>query len=69
MFTIFVSNDIFYTTGSDNTTYRFYMLKEIAMFDTDSRLPLYYQLMDVVVEKINNGELKEHDKLPSERAM
>ncbi|MCJ7841541.1 GntR family transcriptional regulator [Lederbergia sp. NSJ-179] len=39
------------------------------MMQKDSRLPLYYQLMDSIVEKIDSGELKEHDKLPSEREL
>ncbi|MBS4197708.1 GntR family transcriptional regulator [Lederbergia citri] len=39
------------------------------MIDMDSRLPLYYQLMDIIIEKINKGELKDHDKLPSERQL
>ena len=53
------------------TTLRIYFnaFKEIAMVDTDNRLPLYYQLMDIIIKKINNGELKEHDKLPSEREL
>ncbi|MEK3888623.1 GntR family transcriptional regulator [Bacillus sp. FSL K6-3431] len=39
------------------------------MIEKDSRLPLYYQLMDIILEKIESGELKEHDKLPSEREL
>ncbi|WP_062110675.1 GntR family transcriptional regulator [Bacillus niameyensis] len=39
------------------------------MIEKDNRLPLYYQLMDMIVEKIESGELKEHDKLPSEREL
>lgn len=35
--------------------------------DKKSRVPLYAQLMDIVLEKISSGELKEHDQLPSER--
>lgn len=69
-FTIFITSDIFITTGNDNITNLLFMVfKEIAMIDTDNRLPLYYQLMDIIVEKIHTGELKEHDKLPSEREL
>jgi len=39
------------------------------MFKSDSRLPLYYQLMDILLEKIESGELKENDQLPSEREL
>ncbi|MBS4179375.1 GntR family transcriptional regulator [Lederbergia citrea] len=39
------------------------------MIAKDNRLPLYYQLMDILVGKIESGELKEHDKLPSEREL
>ncbi|MBS4206896.1 GntR family transcriptional regulator [Bacillus sp. FJAT-50079] len=39
------------------------------MFQKDNRLPLYYQLMDIIVSKIEAGDLKEHDKLPSEREL
>lgn len=35
----------------------------------DNRLPLYYQLMDILVGKIESGDLKEHDRLPSEREL
>ncbi|WP_249315457.1 GntR family transcriptional regulator [Bacillus sp. FJAT-49711] len=35
----------------------------------DNRLPLYYQLMDIIIRKIDSGELKDHDKLPSEREL
>lgn len=35
----------------------------------DNRLPLYYQLMDILVDRIDSGELKEHDRLPSEREL
>ncbi|MFD2444355.1 GntR family transcriptional regulator [Bacillus sp. CGMCC 1.16607] len=37
------------------------------MIEKDNRLPLYYQLMDTILEKIENGELAENDQLPSER--
>jgi GntR family transcriptional regulator len=39
------------------------------MIEKDNRLPLYYQLMDVILKKIESGKLKEHDKLPSEREL
>ncbi|KRG15915.1 GntR family transcriptional regulator [Lederbergia galactosidilytica] len=39
------------------------------MMQKDNRLPLYYQLMDILVGKIDAGELKEHDRLPSEREL
>lgn len=39
------------------------------MIDKQSRVPLYAQLIDIIIEKINSGELKEHDKLPSEREL
>ena len=41
----------------------------MVMVVKDKRLPLYYQLMDIIIEKIESGELKEHDKLPSEREL
>ncbi|SCY44164.1 GntR family transcriptional regulator [Alkaliphilus peptidifermentans] len=37
--------------------------------DKNSRLPLYYQLMDLLIEQIENGELKQGDKLLSEREL
>lgn len=37
------------------------------LIDKKSRVPLYAQLIDIIVKKVNSGELKEHDKLPSER--
>jgi len=33
------------------------------------RVPLYYQLMDIIIEEINSGKYKENDKLPSEREL
>ncbi|WP_088043071.1 GntR family transcriptional regulator [Bacillus sp. EAC] len=39
------------------------------MVEKDSRLPLYYQLMDILLEKIETGELVENDQLPSEREL
>jgi GntR family transcriptional regulator len=35
----------------------------------DSRIPLYYQLMDIIIEQIETGKLTENDKLPSEREL
>lgn len=34
-----------------------------------SCIPLYYQLMNIILEKIELGVLQEHDKLPSEREL
>jgi GntR family transcriptional regulator len=39
------------------------------MISKDPRLPLYFQLMDTLLEKIERGELKEYEKLPSEREL
>ncbi len=39
------------------------------MINKDSRLPLYYQLVDILLGKIESGELKENEQLPSEREM
>jgi GntR family transcriptional regulator len=39
------------------------------MVEKDSRLPLYHQLMDILLEKIESGELGENDQLPSEREL
>lgn len=33
------------------------------------RVPLYYQLMDIIIADIENGKFKENDKLPSEREL
>lgn len=33
------------------------------------RVPLYYQLMDIIIEEISSGKYKENDKLPSEREL
>ncbi len=33
----------------------------------NSRIPLYYQLMDIIIEAIESGQFQEDDKLPSER--
>ncbi len=37
--------------------------------DKDSRIPLYYQLMDIILETIGEGNLRENDQLPSEREL
>lgn len=37
--------------------------------DKHSRIPLYYQLMDIIVEMIEEGNLQEDDRLPSEREL
>lgn len=37
--------------------------------DKDSRIPLYCQLMDIIIEQIETGKLAENDKLPSEREL
>lgn len=37
--------------------------------DKASRIPLYYQLMDLIVDDIDSGVLKENDKIPSEREL
>lgn len=34
--------------------------------NTDSRVQLYYQLYDIILDKINSGEYKESDILPTE---
>ena len=39
------------------------------MIDPNSRIPLYYQLLDILIDQINSGELKVDDKLPSEREL
>lgn len=37
--------------------------------DKKSKIPLYLQLMEQLIQKINEGEYNEHDKLPSERGL
>ena len=37
--------------------------------EKESRIPLYYQLMDIIIEMIEAGNLKADDKLPSEREL
>ena len=39
----------------------------MASLDKDSKLPLYCQLMDIIIEQVKEGELKPHDKIMSER--
>jgi GntR family transcriptional regulator len=39
------------------------------MLDEKSVLPLYYQLKEKLMEKIKAGDLKENDKVPSEREL
>lgn len=35
----------------------------------NERIPLYYQLIDIIIEDIESGKFKENDKLPSEREL
>ena len=37
--------------------------------DKTSRLPLYYQLMDIIIDMIEKEDLKEDEQLPSEREL
>ncbi|MBZ2175518.1 GntR family transcriptional regulator [Schnuerera sp. xch1] len=37
--------------------------------DKSNRIPLYYQLMDIIIEMIDEGNLEEDDQLPSEREL
>ncbi|HLR36195.1 MAG TPA: GntR family transcriptional regulator [Tissierellales bacterium] len=37
--------------------------------DKQSRVPLYYQVMDIIIEMIEEGNLTENDILPSEREL
>ena len=37
--------------------------------DKRSRIPLYYQLMDIIIDVIEEGNLRENDQLPSEREL
>lgn len=39
------------------------------IIDKQSTIPLYSQLMDILIEKIDNKELKENQKIPSEREL
>ena len=41
--------------------------EEMKKIDKNSRIPLYYQLMDIIIEMIEEGNLQEDDRLPSER--
>ncbi|MBM7624589.1 GntR family transcriptional regulator [Sporohalobacter salinus] len=42
-------------------------MKSKQKIDKNSRIPLYYQLMDIIIEKIESDKLQPDDKLPSER--
>ena len=35
----------------------------------ESRIPLYYQLIDILIEMIEKGYISENDQLPSEREL
>lgn len=37
------------------------------MLSKDNKLPLYHQLADKIIEHIEDLNLSEHDKIPSER--
>ncbi len=37
--------------------------------DKNNKLPLYYQLYEIIVHDIKKGTFAEHDKLPSEREL
>jgi len=39
------------------------------LVDKTSKVPLYLQLMEQLIQKINEGAYTEHDKLPSEREL
>ncbi len=39
------------------------------MLDRSQSIPLYEQLKNIIEKKINSGELKENDQLPSEREL
>ncbi|MEW9124989.1 HTH-type transcriptional repressor yvoA [Proteiniborus sp. DW1] len=39
------------------------------VINKESRIPLYYQLMDIIIEMIEEGYLSENDQLPSEREL
>ncbi|WP_232697323.1 GntR family transcriptional regulator [Brevibacillus daliensis] len=39
------------------------------MIDKKNPVPIYYQLMDILIEMMEKGQLKEHDQLPSEREL
>lgn len=42
---------------------------EMKTVDKTSRLPLYYQLMDIIIDMIEKEDLKEDEQLPSEREL
>lgn len=39
------------------------------IIDKGSRIPLYYQLMEIIIDEIETGKLKENDQIPSEREL
>ncbi len=41
----------------------------MATIDKNSRIPLYYQLMEIIIEEIESGKLQEHDQLLPEREL
>mgnify|MGYP000865792317 FL=1 len=55
-------------SGTDQMTIYFRVMNMRNM-DKDSRLPLYCQLMDIIIEIIEEGNLEENDQLPSEREL
>lgn len=71
-FQIIIDNPIqilyYKISGTDHTTssYKGEYMKTI---DKNSRIPLYYQLMDIIIEMIEDGNLGEDDQLPSEREL
>ena len=65
--TIILLQYIMIASGTDHITrYKGEKMKKI---DKSSRIPLYYQLMNIIVEMIEEGNLQEDDKLPSEREL
>ena len=45
------------------------MAEEFEKLNYDSFMPLYYQLKEIFLEKIENEELKEGDMIPSENEL
>jgi len=41
----------------------------IPLYQSNYRPPLYKQITDVIIEQIENGEIKPHEKIPSEREL
>ncbi|TCS81827.1 GntR family transcriptional regulator [Tepidibacillus fermentans] len=39
------------------------------VIDKESRIPLYYQLMEIIIDEIESGKLRENDQIPSEREL